>query len=192
MVASLNVVVDPVHTLSVPSIAVGNGFTVNIAVAIQPVPVVYVIVAVLVVATTPPVTMPVVDPTLAIPVALLLQIPPPAASVKVVVNPEQTASVPSIAVGNGFTVTTAVMMQPVGNVYVIVAVLVVNTTPPVTRPVAEPILAIPEALLLHVPPVVASLNVVVSPEQTLRVPSIAVGDGFTVTTAVTIQLVPIV
>ena len=149
-------------------------------------------VAMLVIATTPPVTMPVVDPTLAIPVALLLQVPPPAASVKVVVNPEQTASVPSIAVGNGFTVATAVMMQSVGNVYVIVAVLVVITTPPVTRPVAEPILAIPEALLLHVPPVVASLNVVVSPEQTLRVPSIAVGDGFTVTTAVTIQLVPIV
>jgi hypothetical protein len=75
-----------------------------------------VIVAVLVVATIPPVTTPVVKPTVAIPVALLLHVPPPA-SLNVVVNPEHTVSVPSIAVGNGFTVTTAVMIQPVdGNV----------------------------------------------------------------------------
>ena len=134
--------------------------------------------------------MPVIDPTLAIPVALLLQVPPPAASVKVVVNPEQTTSVPSIAVVRGFTVTTAVMIQPVGNVYVIVAVLVAATTPPVTTPVKDPMLAVPVELLLHVPPAVASVNVVVSPEQTLRVPSIAVGNGLTVTIVVITQPVP--
>ena len=70
------------------------------------------IVAVLVVATTPPVTTPVVNPTVAMPVALLLHVPPPA-SLSVVVKPEHTVSVPSIAVGNGLTVTTAVMIQPV-------------------------------------------------------------------------------
>ena len=73
------------------------------------------IVAVLVVATVPPVTTPVVDPTLAIPVALLLPVPPPA-SLNVVVKPEQTVKLPNIAVGNGLTVTSAVMIQPVPKV----------------------------------------------------------------------------
>jgi hypothetical protein len=41
----------------------------------------------------------------------------------------------------------------------------------------------PVALLLHVPPP-ASDNVVVKPEQTLNVPEMAVGSGFTVTTVV--------
>ena len=73
------------------------------------------IVAVLVVATVPPVTTPVVDPTLAIPGALLLHVPPPA-SLNVVVKPEQTVKLPNIAVGNGLTVTSAVMIQPVPKV----------------------------------------------------------------------------
>jgi hypothetical protein len=72
-------------------------------------------VAVLVVATVPPVTIPVVKPTVAMPVALLLHVPPPASD-KVIVKPEQTVSVPSMAVGNGYTVTTAVIIQPVGKV----------------------------------------------------------------------------
>jgi hypothetical protein len=71
-----------------------------------------VIVAVLDVATEPPVTTPVVNPTVAIPVALLLQVPPPA-SLNVVVNPEHTLKSPNIAVGSGLTVTIAVMIQPV-------------------------------------------------------------------------------
>ncbi len=69
----------------------------------------------LAVETVPPVTMPVVDPTVAMPVLLLLQVPPPASD-NVVVKPEQTLSVPSIVVGNGLTVTTAVIIQPVGKV----------------------------------------------------------------------------
>ena len=69
----------------------------------------------LTVATVPPVTIPVVEPTVATPVALLLHVPPPASD-KVVVNPEQTLRLPSIAVGNGLTVTTAVMIQPVPKV----------------------------------------------------------------------------
>jgi hypothetical protein len=39
----------------------------------------------------------------------------------------------------------------------------------------------------HVPPVVASINVVVIPEHTVRIPTIAVGNGFTVNTAVVWQ-----
>ncbi len=184
--ASLNVVVKPEHTVSVPNIADGNGLTVTTAVIIHPVGSVYVIVAVLAVATVPPVTIPVVKPTVAIPVALLLQVPPPA-SLNVVVKPEHTLRLPNMVVGNGFTVTTAVVKQPEPIVYVIVAVLLVATVPPVTIPVTVPILAIPDALLVHVPGVVASLNEVLNPEHTLRLPNIAVGDGFTVTTAVAIQ-----
>ena len=80
----------------------------------HPVPIVYVIVAVLVIVTVSPVTMPVVDPMTAMPVLLLLHVPPPA-SLKEVVDPEHTDNVPSIAVGKGSTVTTAVTRQPVGN-----------------------------------------------------------------------------
>ena len=54
-----------------------------------------------------------------------------------------------------------------------VAVLVTATTSPVTIPVVEPIVAAAVLLLLQVPPVVASLNVIVDPAQTLLEPEIA-------------------
>jgi hypothetical protein len=146
-----------------------------------------VIVAVLAVTTIPPVTIPVVDPTVATDVLLLLHVPPPA-SLNEVVIPEHTLSAPSIAVGNGLTVNTAVAIQPVGNVCVMVTVVAVATVPPVTTPVVDPIAATVVLLLLQVPPP-ASLSVVVKPEHTASVPSIAVGNGFTVTIAVIIQVV---
>ncbi len=46
-------------------------------------------------------------------------------------------------------------------------------------------LAVPEALLVHTPPVGDDDNVVVDPTQTVAVPDIAPGVVFTVTTAVT-------
>ena len=58
-----------------------------------------------------PVTIP-VEPIVAIVVALLLHVPPPT-SANGVVYPTQTTGIPVIARGNGFTVTTAVAMQPV-------------------------------------------------------------------------------
>ena len=60
------------------------------------------------------------------------------------------------------TVTIVVAEQPKLFVYAIIAV-------PVATPVTEPpevMLAIPEALLLHVPPPVASVKVVVPPRHT--------------------------
>jgi hypothetical protein len=45
-------------------------------------------------------------------------------------------------------------------------------------------MATPVALLLHAPPVVASLNVVIEPAQTDKVPVMEDGNGLTVTTAV--------
>jgi hypothetical protein len=44
--------------------------------------------------------------------------------------------------------------------------------------------------LLHVPPAVALLKVVVEPMQTLVVPVMAAGNGLTVTVVVTAQPVP--
>ena len=59
-----------------------------------------------------PVTTPVADtvPTAGL---LLLQAPPPVRSVSGVVKPTHTVNVPSMPVGTGFTVTTAVVIHPV-------------------------------------------------------------------------------
>ena len=58
---------------------------------------------------------------------------------------------------------------------------------PVIIPVEEPAVAIPVLPLVHVPPLVASLKVVVKPAQTAAVPVIDDGNGLTVTTTVAIQ-----
>ena len=131
-----------------------------------------------------PVTTPVAD---TVPAAglLLLQVPPPVRSVNAVVKPAHTDNVPVIPTGTGFTVTTAVVIQPVPIVYVMVAVPAV--APPVTTPVEEPIVAVPVALLPHVPPVGVSLNVVVAPEHSTIVPVIGTGNVFTVTIVVVIH-----
>jgi hypothetical protein len=60
----------------------------------------------------------------------------------------------------------------------------------VTRPELLPIVAMPVLLLIHVPPPVASLRVVVEPEQTLSVPLIGGGGVLTVMGIVAIQPVP--
>ena len=54
-------------------------------------------------------------PTVAIGVALLVQVPPAVASVRVVVAPTQTIAVPNIVAGIGLIVTIAVLVQPVPN-----------------------------------------------------------------------------
>ena len=130
-----------------------------------------------------PVTIPVEEPTVAIPVLPLVHVPPLVASLKVVVKPAQTDAVPVIDDGNGFTVATIVVIQPVARVYVIVEV---PDDTPVTMPVDEPIVAMPVLPLVHVPPP-ASLSVVVKPAQTTAVPVIEDGNGLTVTTTVAIQ-----
>ncbi len=58
-----------------------------------------------------PLTLP--DPSMgAVPVALLLQVPPPSVSVSVVDDPLQTFVAPLIADGKALTVITLVMIQP--------------------------------------------------------------------------------
>ncbi len=101
---SVNVVVEPAHTLAVPDIEDGEAFTVITFVVVQPVDKVYVIVE-LPLAT--PVTIPVDEPIVATDVVLLDHVPPPA-SVNVVVKPAHTLAVPDIEDGKVFTVTTVV------------------------------------------------------------------------------------
>jgi hypothetical protein len=130
----------------------------------------------------PAVTTPVAV-TDAMVVDALLQLPPVVASTKVVVPAGHIDMLPVIGAGNGYTTTNLVVIQLAGVVYVIVAVPPAVPTPS-TTPVAGSTLAIVLSLLLHVPPGVISLNVVVDPTHTPVVP--VIGDnGFTVTCWVT-------
>lgn len=61
---------------------------------------------------------------------------------------------------------------------------------PVTTP-DVPILATNELLLDHVPPVVASLKVVVAPVQTLSVPVIGLSNGSGLTVAILVVKHPV-
>ena len=173
-----NNVVAPAHTCSTPLIAVGAKFTVITAVAIQPAPVVYVIVAV---PSSAPLTTPAVF-TGAVALALLLHVPPLVASASAVVAPRHMPVLPEIA-DIGFTVTTLVTAHPAPVEYVIVAIPAI---PPVTFPVPST-LAMLALLLVHVPPVTASLSAVLLPAHTLAVPAITVGVRFTVTSVCTAQ-----
>ena len=61
-----------------------------------------------------PFTIPESKPTVAVPVLLLLHVPP-TASLSVIFDPAHTFIVPVIAAGNGLTVITALTIQPVGS-----------------------------------------------------------------------------
>jgi hypothetical protein len=112
--------------------------------------------------------MPVPDPTVAIPVLLLLQVPPASASLSVIWEPAVTVLLPEIVAGAGLTVKIIVVIL-VPTVYDMVHV---PAETPVTIPVEEPTAAIPELLLLQWPPEVESIKVTVEPAQTLAVPLI--------------------
>src|ERR1043165_2282364 len=89
----LKVIVLPIQTFVGPDIAAGRGFTVTTLVELQPVPKEVVIVAV---PADWPVTMPVKEPTVAIVLSLLLQLPPGEEEVNVVDCPTHTVAVPAI------------------------------------------------------------------------------------------------
>ena len=55
----------------------------------------------------------------------------------------------------------------------------------------EPMVASVISLLLHMPPVVASVSVVVAPRQIFPTPLIPTGDGLTVIGIVTVQPTPL-
>src|SRR4051812_41154478 len=107
-----------------------------------------------------PVTTPVTACMVPTPAAAgsLLHIPPGIPFVRFTANPAQTVCEPPIAGGSVSTVITIVVMHPVGNVYVIIAV---PADTPVTSPDARPATATDILPLVQVPPTIASCNVVV-------------------------------
>lgn len=110
-VPSVNVVVEPTQALELPVIG-SIGFTRTDAVTKQLAPPVKVMVAV---PPDTPDTTPDVDPTAAIAVLLLLQVPP-LASLNVVVALAHTVVVPVTADGIALTVTIIVSVHPVPSV----------------------------------------------------------------------------
>jgi hypothetical protein len=106
IVASFKLLVAPTQALGVPVMAAGAVLTDTTVDARVPQPVVYLMVT-LPVAT--PVTTPVVDTTVAIPLLVLLQVPPDAASVSVMVDPEQSGALPLMADGADLTVIAVVV-----------------------------------------------------------------------------------
>ncbi len=179
VVASLSMVDWPRHTEPDPVIDVRAALTVTTLVATQPVEVnVKLMVAVPVVrAETTPEVFTVATVELALP-----QVPLPVALLSGEVEPAHSVATPVIAEGSAITVTTLVITQPVVvNLYEIVAV---PAATPVTTPVPEPTVAVLVFALIHVPELVASLNVVVAPIQTDAVPVMAAGSGLTVTVVV--------
>ena len=166
----------PTQTFADPLIGAGNGFTVTIRTALQPVTgSVYIIVS------RPaliPVTTPVAE-TVPIAGVVVLHAPPGVAEVKAAVRPIHTWPGPPMKAGTGLTVTVAVLIQPVPREYVISAV-------PEAIPVTTPVEASTEAMLgdalVHVPPGMVFVKVVVLFTHTVNGPVMAAGKGFTVTT----------
>jgi hypothetical protein len=172
MLASVNVVVSPSHRLVTPDMPSGKGFTVIVAVTMQPAADVKLIVAV---PALKPVTTPVVLPTLAAP-KTALQLPLPLSD-KVVVAPGHTFIGPVIGDGGRFTVTTALTVQPVPSEYITGAVPALSQS---TIPLALPIVML-LLVVVHVPPPAVLLKFVVLPMHTCSVPPITDGVVFTVT-----------
>jgi len=176
---SASSIVDPTHTVEKPLMGDGSGLTVTVFERLQ-----FVNGFVAVTVTTPgviPVTIPLVEPTVAMPVELLLHVTP-ADEASVIVEPTHTADGPLIVAGKALTVTTAVVEQPLPIEYVIVAR---PAAIPATMPVEEPTVAVPGALLVQLPPGVRSLNVVVNPMHTCSVPVMGAGAPVTQKGAVT-------
>lgn len=132
-----------------------------------------------------PVTMPVDEPTVAMPVAALVHVPA-GVLLSIVVRPTQTEATPPMALGIALTVTFLTAKHPDGNVYVMLTVLAAM---PVTTPEAFTVAIAPDAVVQA--PAGVLLSVVVAATQTLATPVIAVGLAFIVTVTVLVQpLVP--
>jgi hypothetical protein len=107
------VVVVPTQVTAVPEIAAGSGFTVSVAVRVQPVPMVYVTIEL---PEDTAVAMPDDEPIVATEVVPLTHVPPAGVLVSVAELPSQIDKDPDMVEGNGFTVIVVVVRQPVGSV----------------------------------------------------------------------------
>ena len=108
-VASVWVMLWPAQTVAGPPIAAGVWFTVTVSVAVQPPGSVYIMA---VVPGMMPVTRPVVELMVAVPVELLLQEPMPVPSLWVMVCPVHTDTGPVMAPGDAHMVTVVMAWQP--------------------------------------------------------------------------------
>ena len=122
-----------------------------------------------------PVTLPRVS-TVAVPTALLLQVPVVLSSTSEITDATHTLSGPVIGAGDELTVMLTVVSQPNPDVYVIMAV---PDDTPVTPPVPDTVAVL--LVVLHVPPEVASVKFTLSPVHTDDGAVIAAGVGLTVT-----------
>ena len=122
-----------------------------------------------------PVTIPVDDPTEAMPVNADVHVPPPATSLNVVVVPGHTEAVPEIGSGNESTTTPLVSIHPVlSEVNVIVAV---PSAMPLMMPVPISAAAMIGSLLVQYPPTELSASVTIDPAQIWVGPVMAIGNG---------------
>ena len=121
-----------------------------------------------------PVTTPVVAFTVATAVLPLVHEPPVGLLPRVIVAPSATGVLPVIAPGSGFTVSTAVEIQPVPKVYVMV---VVPPAMPVTKPVVVFIVPAAGLLLLHVPPPALFVRVPLVPTHSTSGPDMLPGSA---------------
>jgi len=181
LTAWLSVVIVPTHRLGLPLIVAGVVFTVTVVIAVHPELTLYVILAV---PAPTPVTIPVVRPTVAFAVLLLLQVPPVVVLASVVVCPTHTLGLPVLPASPAFTVTIAVRVQLLPTVYVMMEVPVAMG---VTTPVEEPIVATEVVPELQVPPVVVDVRVLVFPIHNDRDPVIAPGRLATVSASMLLQ-----
>jgi hypothetical protein len=107
----------------------------------------------------------------------LLHVPPLVVLVKVVFEPKHIAVVPPIADAICCSVIVTVVVAvdalhpPVAAIVYVITVVPVDTV--VTTPVFASIVATAGVALLHVPPGVVLVNVVLEPKQTAVVPPIA-------------------
>lgn len=116
-------------------------------------------------------------PTVAIPVLLLVQVPPDIVFDRLVAEPAHIEDAPEMTAGRAFTVTITFLEHPNGDVYVMRTVLADS---PVTTPSELPTVAVLVLLLLHVPLGVVLERVVVEFTHTANVPVILAGKGSTV------------
>ena len=130
-----------------------------------------------------PVTTPVALPAEAVADALL-HAPPAEVVARVVIAPRHKFREPVMPAGKGFTVTALVTSHPAPSEYVIVTAPVTN---PLTTPVVAPTDASTGLLLLHAPPAVVLLSVILSLRHTPPAPLIGAGREVTVTVLVDAQ-----
>jgi hypothetical protein len=196
-VALDKVVVPFKQTEAVPVLAAttGNGFIVTTAVdlPIQPNPFVTVY-EIVVLPDDIPATKPVVEFMVPTAGVLLLHTPLPVVLARAVVAFTQALRVPVITstVGTTFTVTMAVtVVEHPATLVTTYEIVALPSDTPLTKP-PVPTVAMPVALLLHTPPLVALARVVVVFAQRVLVPVIAatVGNAFTVTIVVALAIHP--